>query len=165
MRVIIQRVKNVVLRVEKEGNNNMKEKELEVFSEIKNGIICFVGIHKNDTWNDALYIIRKCLNLRLWSNKDKTWDKNVKDLNYEVLVVSQFTLFANTKKGNKPDFHLAKEPKEALLMYNQMVQEFMKEYNEEKIKTGKFGCHMDIQVTNDGPVTIFIDSHDVNLTK
>ncbi|GAB66366.1 histidyl-tRNA synthetase, partial [Plasmodium cynomolgi strain B] len=162
MRVIIQRVKNAALSVIKEGTNE-KEKEFELFSEIQNGIICFVGIHKNDSWKDALYIIRKCLNLRLWSEGNKTWDKSVKDLNYEVLVVSQFTLFANTKKGSKPDFHLAKEPKEALAMYNKMVEQFVKDYNHEKIKTGKFGCYMNIQVTNDGPVTIFIDSHDVNL--
>ncbi|SBT34944.1 D-tyrosyl-tRNA(Tyr) deacylase, putative (DTD) [Plasmodium ovale wallikeri] len=162
MRATIQRVKSVVLSVKKDQAKE-GDTELEVYSKIKNGLICFIGIHKNDTLNDALYIIRKCLNLRLWSNENKSWDKSVKDLDYEIIVVSQFTLFANTKKGNKPDFHLAMEPKDALIMYNKMIEYFTKEYKKEKIKTGKFGHHMNIEVVNDGPVTIFIDSHDVNL--
>ncbi|VWU50138.1 D-tyrosyl-tRNA(Tyr) deacylase [Hepatocystis sp. ex Piliocolobus tephrosceles] len=164
MRVIIQRVKKAVLSVNKEnvveGGN-----ELEVFSKINEGLICFLGIHQKDTWNDALYIIKKCLNLRLWSNNNKSWDKSVKDLGYELLIISQFTLFANTKKGTKPDFHLAKDSKEALILYNKIIEEFEKEYKKEKIKKGKFGCYMNIDVTNDGPVTIFIDSHDINLAK
>ncbi|SOV77942.1 D-tyrosyl-tRNA(Tyr) deacylase [Plasmodium sp. gorilla clade G3] len=164
MRVVIQRVKRAILSVRKE-NIGENEKELEIISEIKNGLICFLGIHKNDTWEDALYIIRKCLNLRLWNNDNKTWDKNVKDLNYELLIVSQFTLFGNTKKGNKPDFHLAKEPNEALIFYNKIIDEFKKQYNHDKIKIGKFGNYMNIDVTNDGPVTIYIDSHDMNLNK
>lgn len=164
MRVIIQRVKGVVLSVNKEQGKG-SENELEVFSKIKEGLICFIGIHKNDTWNDALYIIRKCLGLRLWSCDNKTWDKSVKDMDYELLLVSQFTLFANTKKGNKPDFHLAKEPNDALIMFNKIVNEFIKEYKKDKIKTGKFGCYMHIEAINDGPVSIIIDSHDVNLDR
>ncbi|SBT71190.1 D-tyrosyl-tRNA(Tyr) deacylase, putative [Plasmodium malariae] len=162
MKAVIQRVKGVVLSVKGESGQQ-HENELQIFSKINEGLVCFIGIHKDDTWNDALYIIRKCLNLRLWSNQNKKWDKSVKDLNYELLVVSQFTLFANTKKGNKPDFHLAKEPNEAHTLYNKMIEQFIKEYKKEKIKTGKFGHYMNIEITNDGPVTILIDSHDVNL--
>ncbi|CXI46022.1 D-tyrosyl-tRNA(Tyr) deacylase, putative [Plasmodium berghei] len=164
MRVIIQRVKGVVLSVNKEQSKE-SESELEVFSKIKEGLICFIGIHKNDTWNDALYIIRKCLGLRLWSNDNKTWDKSVKDMDYELLLVSQFTLFANTKKGNRPDFHLAKDPNNALIMFNKIVNEFIKEYKKDKIKTGKFGCYMHIEAINDGPISIIVDSHDVNLDR
>ncbi|CRG99958.1 D-tyrosyl-tRNA(Tyr) deacylase, putative [Plasmodium relictum] len=164
MRVIIQRVKKAILSVKKELIQE-NENELEVFSKINEGLVCFIGIHRDDTWKDALYIIKKCLNLRLWPDNEKSWDKSVKDLDYEILLVSQFTLFANTKKGNKPDFHLAKDPNDALIFFNKIVEEFIKEYKKEKIKTGKFGYHMNIEVINDGPVTISIDSHDINLNK
>lgn len=157
MRVIIQRVKRAALSAEIEAAET-GVKEMQLISNINNGVVCLLGIHKDDTWEDALYIIKKCLNLKLWSRDDKKWNKSVMDLNYELLVVSQFTLYANVKKGNKPDFHLSKQGNEALILYNAIIEQMKNDYKPEKIKTGKFGHYMNIDMVSDGPATICVDT-------
>uniref|UniRef100_A0A0K0EWF6 D-aminoacyl-tRNA deacylase n=1 Tax=Strongyloides venezuelensis TaxID=75913 RepID=A0A0K0EWF6_STRVS len=148
MRAIIQRVTEASVTVDK-----------ELISKIGKGICVFIGIEKDDTQDDATYIKNKILNLRLWTNPEtkKPWDKSVKDMNLDVLCVSQFTLHA-VVKGNKLDFHNAMGTNDAQAMYGGIIEDLKKEYNPSKIMDGLFSAYMDVQLVNDGPVTITIDS-------
>lgn len=120
-----------------------------------------VGISKDDTAVDMEYAMRKILSVRLFPNPDngKQWDKNVVDIDGGVLLVSQFTL-CHVLKGNKPDFHNAMATKEALEMFNTMVENMRKTYLPERIATGQFGAYMDIKLANDGPVTLSLNSRE-----
>ncbi|KAL7211722.1 hypothetical protein ACSBR2_014559 [Camellia fascicularis] len=148
MRAVVQRVASA--SVEVEGR---------IVSEIGPGLLVLVGIHESDVESDAEYICRKVLNMRLFSN-DKTgknWDLNVMQKNYGVLLVSQFTLYG-ILKGNKPDFHLAKSPERAKPFYTSVVDKFRRSYNPDAVKDGIFGAMMKVNLVNDGPVTMQLDS-------
>ncbi|MCL7029348.1 hypothetical protein MKW94_012593 [Papaver nudicaule] len=127
--------------------------------EIGPGLLVLVGIHESDIESDADYICRKVLNMRLFTN-DKTgkaWDQNVMQKNYGVLLVSQFTLYGMLK-GNKPDFHYAMPPLSAKPFYASLVDKFRNSYNPDSIKDGVFGAMMKVNLINDGPVTMQLDS-------
>ncbi|EFA76478.1 D-tyrosyl-tRNA deacylase [Heterostelium album PN500] len=143
MRAVIQRVKQGSVTV-----NN------EVISSIGQGLVCLIGITHDDTKVDSDWL--------LWDNKEanKSWDKSVKDMNYEVLFVSQFTLYAVTKKGTKPDFHCAMPSELSKQFYTQFLNDAKQNYKPELIKDGCFGAMMDVGIVNDGPVTIVLDSKD-----
>ncbi|XP_010279191.1 PREDICTED: D-tyrosyl-tRNA(Tyr) deacylase [Nelumbo nucifera] len=148
MRTIVQRVASA--SVEVEGRT---------VSEIGPGLLVLVGVHESDVESDADYICRKVLNMRLFPN-DKTgkaWDQNVMQRNYGVLLVSQFTLYG-ILKGNKPDFHVAMPPERAKPFYASLVERFRKAYNPESVKDGVFGAMMKVNLINDGPVTMQLDS-------
>eukprot|EP00026_Physarum_polycephalum_P015993 Phypoly_transcript_16813.p1 GENE.Phypoly_transcript_16813~~Phypoly_transcript_16813.p1 ORF type:complete len:153 (+),score=2.74 Phypoly_transcript_16813:368-826(+) len=148
MRCIIQRVLNASVTVD--GN---------VVSKIGPGLLCLVGIGVDDKLEDKEYLCRKILNTRFFLNADtqKNWDKSVTQANYEVLCVSQFTL-CHVMKGNKLDFHNAMPPDQAKTFYNDFLDMLRKKYNPELIKDGVFGAYMQVNLTNDGPVTIHLDS-------
>ncbi|KMZ59730.1 D-tyrosyl-tRNA(Tyr) deacylase [Zostera marina] len=148
MRAVVQRV--VSASVEVEGC---------VVSEIGMGLLVFIGVHGSDTESDANYICRKVLNMRLFPSEkgDKAWDQNVMQNNFDVLLVSQFTLHGFLK-GNKPDFHLAMPPQKAKPFYASLVDKFRKVYIADNIKDGVFGAVMKVQLVNDGPVTMHLDS-------
>uniref|UniRef100_A0A0N4Z0Q6 D-aminoacyl-tRNA deacylase n=1 Tax=Parastrongyloides trichosuri TaxID=131310 RepID=A0A0N4Z0Q6_PARTI len=148
MRAIIQRVTEASVTVE--GS---------IISKIGQGICVLIGIERDDGIEDEKYIKNKILNLRLWPNPEtgKPWDKSVLDMGYEVLCVSQFTLHA-VLKGNRFDFHNAMNPQDAPLVYGSLVNALKSDYNPYKIKDGEFGAMMNVQIANDGPVTISIDS-------
>ncbi|XP_022850907.1 D-aminoacyl-tRNA deacylase [Olea europaea var. sylvestris] len=148
MKAVIQRVASA--SVEVEGCT---------VSAIGPGLLVLVGLHESDVESDAEYICRKVLNMRLYPNEKsgKTWDQNVMQRNYEVLLVSQFTLYG-VLKGNKPDFHVAMPPEKAKLFYASLVEKFRKAYNMDAVKDGVFGAMMKVNLVNDGPVTMQLDS-------
>ncbi|THU81508.1 D-tyrosyl-tRNA deacylase [Dendrothele bispora CBS 962.96] len=150
MRAILQRVTSASVTVEN-----------EVISQISKGLMVLVGIGTDDTLADASIIINKILSLRVFNdptNPDKMWKSSVKDIDGEILCVSQFTLFANTTKGNKPDFHKAMSTEPSRELYHSFLEQLKKAYKPEKIQDGKFGAMMNVNLTNEGPVTFTIDS-------
>ncbi|KAK1414550.1 hypothetical protein QVD17_30296 [Tagetes erecta] len=148
MKAVVQRVASA--SVEVDGR---------MVSAIGAGLLVLVGVHELDTHSDVDYICRKVLNMRLFPNEQngKTWDQNVMQKNYEVLLVSQFTLYG-ILKGNKPDFHLAMPPDKAKSMYASLVQTFQTTYKSNAVKDGVFGAMMKVNLVNDGPVTMQLES-------
>lgn len=149
MKVIVQRVQSASVAV----NDT-------VISSIGKGICVLVGIHAKDTPKERETIVRKLLNLRAFEDENgKRWTKSVKDLNLEVLCVSQFTLY-HTMKGNKPDFRHAMTGDEAKDYYAQFLEELMKNHpgGADKIKNGQFGAMMQVHIQNDGPVTLELEA-------
>ena len=146
MRVLIQRVKKA--SVEIEG---------KVFSMINHGLLIFLGIEEEDNPEDIDYLIRKIGRLRIFSDENQAMNLSVQDVDGECMVVSQFTLHANTKKGNRPSFIKAARPETAIPLYERFIRQLETEINK-KIATGSFGAMMDVSLINDGPVTIWMDS-------
>ncbi|XP_048446885.1 D-aminoacyl-tRNA deacylase isoform X2 [Pyrus x bretschneideri] len=152
MRAVVQRVASA--SVEVEGR---------IVSEIGPGLLVLVGLHDSDSTSDADYICRKVLNMRLFPNEStgRGWDQNVMQRNYEVLLVSQFTLYG-ILKGNKPDFHVAMPPQKAKPFHASVVESFRNSYKPDAVKDGVFGAMMKVNLVNDGPVTMQIDSQSPN---
>ena len=146
MKIVIQRVKSASCTV-----NN------EVISKINNGYLLFVGFTQNDTLKEVEYLAKKVANLRIFEDEGGKLNKSIIDKNYQILSISQFTLYGDASKGNRPSFTKALEPKKALELYL-ILNKILK--NEYKINTlnGAFGEHMDIKLNNDGPVTIILES-------
>ncbi len=145
MRVVIQRVDSASVSVDN-----------KVVSAVNKGLLIFVGIHKDDTQKHSDYLIKKILNLRLFDADNKFASKSLKDLDLEILLVSQFTLYADCKKGSRPSFDKAMPPRDAKVFYQNFINKFKNEYP--KIKNGIFGAYMKVSLINDGPVTIILDS-------
>ncbi|MRT16673.1 D-tyrosyl-tRNA(Tyr) deacylase [Vitellibacter sp. q18] len=146
MRVLIQRVKKASVTIEG-----------KIFSEIDQGLLILLGIEAADTKEDIDWLAGKIARLRIFSDENKAMNLSVLDVNGDCLVVSQFTLHANTKKGNRPSFINAARPEIAIPLYEKFVEQLQKETQRE-IKTGSFGAMMEVALINDGPVTIWIDS-------
>jgi D-tyrosyl-tRNA(Tyr) deacylase len=146
MKALIQRVSKAKVTVD------------DVISgEINKGILIFLGITHNDSTVDIHNLVDKIVNLRIFENGDKSMDKSVLEINGDLLVVSQFTLFGNTKKGRRPDFTDAAKPDFAKKLYEEFIKECEK--TGLKVQTGIFSAMMDVELVNDGPVTFMIDSH------
>lgn len=147
MRAVIQRVQRASVSV---GG--------ELISSIGRGLCVLIGIHKNDTPTDIEYIVRKILNTRLFEDDNgKRWQVGVKDAGLEILSVSQFTLYCELK-GNKPDYRHAMGGEAAQQFYQEFLTQLRKQYKPELIKDGVFGAMMQVDIQNDGPVTINIES-------
>ncbi|PAV64965.1 hypothetical protein WR25_10274 isoform A [Diploscapter pachys] len=146
MRAVIQRVSNASVSVNS-----------EIVGQIGRGLCVLVGIHKDDKPEDVEYIIRKILNLRLFHHENKPWDKSVKDLDLEILCISQFTLYGLIK-GNKLDFHNSMSSQAAAEFYATFLQTLKSAYKPEKVQDGRFGAMMQVDISNDGPVTYNLDS-------
>uniref|UniRef100_W8BB04 D-aminoacyl-tRNA deacylase n=1 Tax=Ceratitis capitata TaxID=7213 RepID=W8BB04_CERCA len=130
----------------------------ELISSIGRGLCVLVGITHSDTEKDVEYLVRKLLALRLFEDTaGKRWQKSVKDEQLEILCVSQFTLY-HRLKGNKPDFHLAMQGDAAQNLYGKFLKRLGKDYDETKIKDGRFGAYMQVHIQNDGPVTVELES-------
>lgn len=145
MRAVIQRAKDACVRVEN-----------EIVGEISHGLVVFVGVEDADTREDIDYLVRKISNLRIFEDEDEKMNLSVKDVGGDILSISQFTLHAETKKGNRPSFTGAAKPDHAEALYEQFNDALSEK--ELRVATGKFGEHMEIDFINDGPVTILIDS-------
>ena len=147
MRVILQSVNKASVYVDNQQ-----------FSSIKKGILILLGIEDNDGVEDINWMVKKICNLRIFNDIKGVMNKSVIDINGEILVVSQFTLHASTKKGNRPSFVKSAPADYAVNLYNQCIDNAKTMMHENKIKTGIFGAMMDVDLCNKGPVTITIDS-------
>ncbi len=146
MRVIIQRVSKASVSIE--GT---------IISEIGKGLMILIGIENADNEDDINWLAGKISRLRIFPDKEGAMNRSVTEIDGEILCVSQFTLHAKTKKGNRPSFIRAAKPNIAIPLYEKFIEQLSSEINK-KVKTGKFGAHMHIDLINDGPVTIFIDT-------
>ena len=146
MRVVIQRVSQAAVAI----NNKVK-------AEIKTGLLVFVGIEDADSREDIEWLSNKIVNLRIFDDENKVPNISVKDMGGDILLVSQFTLHASTKKGNRPSYIKASKPGIAIPLYEKMIARLEMDLGKE-IFTGAFGADMKVSLLNDGPVTISIDS-------
>ena len=146
MRVVIQRCK--------EASVNCKE--LAVPSSISKGLVVLLGITHGDTIEDVKYLVKKIINLRIFEDSDNKMNLSVKDINGSILLVSQFTLYASTKDGNRPSFSNAMGYEESKKLYEMFIDELYQ--TDISFQTGVFGADMEVSLINDGPVTIIIDS-------
>ncbi|MDG1337935.1 MAG: D-aminoacyl-tRNA deacylase [Flavobacteriaceae bacterium] len=146
MKVVIQRVKSASVQI----NQKLKSK-------IEMGFLVFIGICVDDTKSDVEWLVNKILNLRIFNDKQGVMNESLIDVNGEILIISQFTLIALTKKGNRPSYIRSASHKIAVPLYEHFVEMFKATIND-NVKTGVFGADMEIKLVNDGPVTILIDT-------
>ena len=146
MRLVIQRVGKA--RVLVDG---------EIVGSISNGLLVFLGITHDDNMEDVLWLVKKTIGLRIFNDTNNLMNLSLLDTEGELLVVSQFTLHALTKKGNRPSYIEAAKPEKALPLYKSFVEQCEKDLGR-PVCTGLFGAMMDVQLSNDGPVTILMDS-------
>ena len=146
MRVLIQRVKEASVTVDN-----------KVISLINNGLLIFIGITEDDDREDILWLTKKIANIRLFDDENGVMNRSVIDAGGDILAVSQFTLMASTKKGNRPSYIKAAKPDISIPLYEEFCSEMEIAVNK-PIQRGVFGADMKVRLLNDGPVTIFIDS-------
>ena len=146
MKVVIQRVTRASVTIEQ-----------QLFSSIDKGMLILVGIQADDTDEDINWLASKIVNLRIFDDENGVMNKSVLDTNGEILTVSQFTLMARTKKGNRPSYIDAAPPAISIPLYEKFVATLSQELHKE-VQTGQFGADMKVELINDGPVTIIVDS-------
>lgn len=147
MRAIIQRVSEASVSVDG-----------KITGSIKTGLLVLLGIEDADTDDDIKKLSSKIINLRIFNDEQGLMNLSIKDVNGDILLVSQFTLFADSRKGNRPSYIRASKPPVAIPMYEKMIAGMSSELGR-KVETGIFGADMKVALVNDGPVTIFIDTH------
>ncbi len=145
MKVIVQRVSSASVMV---GN--------EITGVIENGLLLLVGIHQNDNHEQLKWMCEKILKLRVFEDEDEKMNLSVTDVQGGILVVSQFTLYGDSRKGTRPSYIEAARPEKAEPMYEEMIQYF-KDHSQLNIQTGKFGAMMDVSLVNNGPVTLILE--------
>jgi D-tyrosyl-tRNA(Tyr) deacylase len=145
MRAVVQRVDRAAVTV---GGTNI--------SSIQQGLIAFVGVEKGDTTRDADYLVDKIINLRIFEDSDGKMNLSLLDKNWEFMVISQFTLLGDCRKGRRPSFYKAEEPINAKKIYDYFVVKSKEKIH--KVGTGEFQAMMKIDLLNDGPVTLLLDS-------
>lgn len=146
MRVLLQRVSEASVNIEG-----------EVVGQIGTGFLLLVGIEEEDSKTDVDWLIQKIIGMRIFSDEQGKINHSVQDIEGQFLVVSQFTLHASTKKGNRPSFIKAARPEQAIPIYEYFINE-LKQKSNLKVETGQFGADMKVSLINDGPVTIWLDS-------
>jgi D-tyrosyl-tRNA(Tyr) deacylase len=146
MRALIQRVTSASVSIQQ-----------NLFSSIGHGLLILVGIEDTDTQEDIDWLVQKVINLRIFNDVNGVMNLSIKDIDGEILVVSQFTLHADTKKGNRPSYIRAAKPAVSIPLYEQFVFG-LNQALQKHIATGQFGADMQVLLTNDGPVTIWLDT-------
>ncbi len=146
MKAVIQRVSQASVTIDS-----------KIVAEIQKGLLVLVGIEDADTQEDILWLTSKIANLRIFEDQNSIMNLSVKDCNGDIIVVSQFTLHASTKKGNRPSYIKAAKPDIAIPLYEKFVSEMESEIDK-KVQTGKFGADMKVLLLNDGPVTIVMNT-------
>ncbi len=145
MRALVQRVRESSVTVNG-----------EISGEIGAGLLIFLGVKQSDEIEDLDWLVSKCLNLRIFHDDQGKMNLSVMDTGGEVLVVSQFTLYGDTRKGNRPSFNAAAKPEKAETLYNGFVSKMSMTLGK-RVETGVFGAHMDVRLLNDGPVTLMLE--------
>lgn len=146
MKVVLQRVSQASVTVES-----------KIVADIQKGLLVLVGIEDADTREDIDWLVGKIIKMRIFGDENDVMNCSVQDIDGDIIVVSQFTLHASTKKGNRPSYIKASKPEFAIPIYENFVKSLEKEFNK-KVQTGIFGADMKVSLLNDGPVTILIDS-------
>ena len=146
MRVVIQRVKEASVKIDN-----------KITGAIQHGLLIFFGVEDADNDEDMIWLSNKIVNLRIFNDEDGVMNKSILDMDGEILLVSQFTLYASTKKGNRPSYIKASKPEIAIPIYKKMILQLQQDLGK-PIATGTFGADMKVSLLNDGPVTIVIDS-------
>lgn len=144
MKLVIQRVSNAEVKVDN-----------EITGKIKKGFLVLLGVTHEDTEKTADYLVEKLINLRVFTDENDKMNVSIKDIRGELLIVSQFTLYANCQKGNRPSFIEAAKPDKAEYLYKYFIKKC--ENANIKVQTGIFGADMQVSLTNDGPVTIILE--------
>ncbi|MBA4407952.1 MAG: D-tyrosyl-tRNA(Tyr) deacylase [Odoribacter sp.] len=147
MRLVIQRVSSASVEVTD-----------SIVSEIGNGMLILAGIEETDNKEDIAWLVKKTCQLRIFNDSEGVMNLDVQEIGGKIIVVSQFTLHASTKKGNRPSYIRAARPETAIPLYEQLIEEFKKVLGGKKVETGIFGADMQVYLVNDGPVTIILDS-------
>ena len=146
MRVVLQRVSEASVKIQDKTVAN-----------INNGLVVLLGIEENDTQDDVLWLSAKISKMRVFSDENGLMNKSIQDVDGDIILVSQFTLFASTKKGNRPGFTRSAKPEIAIPLYKSFITQLEADLGK-TIQTGEFGVDMKIALINDGPVTISVDS-------
>ena len=149
MKVILQRSKEASVSVDK-----------KIVGRIDNGLVLLVGFNENDTSHEIDYMVDKIINLRIFDDENGIMNKSLLDINRSILSISQFTLYADTKKGRRPSYKSAMSPDKATILYDEFNQK-LKNRNI-KVATGIFGASMEVSLVNDGPVTIILERENEN---
>jgi|TARA_Y100000031_G_scaffold3240_1_gene3976 D-tyrosyl-tRNA(Tyr) deacylase len=149
LKAVIQRVKSASVSVDD-----------KIIGEIAVGFLILLGVEQNDTEDDLNYLVKKTVGLRIFKDVNKNMNLSIQDVGGKALVVSQFTLCADTSRGRRPSFIKAANPEEAESMYQQFCEQL--NVNDIPIERGRFGAMMDVSLVNDGPVTIILDSREKN---
>ncbi len=152
MRAVIQRVSQASITIDGLAGGSMQQ-----------GMVILLGVEREDEASDINWLLNKCLELRIFEDDEGKMNQSLLSIGGEVLIVSQFTLFGNVKKGNRPSFNRSAHPDQAVPLYESFVQQTKAAIGADKVITGKFGAHMDVSLTNDGPVTILLDSKNKSL--
>lgn len=148
MKAVVQRVKSASVTI---SEQNYSQK-------IGKGFLVLLGIKSGDTEEDVNFVADKCCNLRIFEDAEDKMNRSVKEVNGEMLIISQFTLYGETAKGNRPSFIDAAKPDEAIPLYEKFVSRVKANLGDDKVKVGIFGAMMDIQLVNYGPVTVLVES-------
>lgn len=148
MKIVVQRVT--------EGSVIIPDENYEAV--IRKGLVVLLGIKTGDNVNDLIFLADKCCNLRIFQDENDKMNLSVKEINGEVLIISQFTLYGDAQKGNRPGFTEAARPDEAIPLYEKFIERVKNNIGESKVKSGIFGAMMLVKIFNDGPVTIIIES-------
>ncbi len=148
MKALVQRVSRGSVNIPAES----------YFEDISKGMVLLLGISEDDNESDIGYLAEKCCNLRIFEDENDKMNLSIKDINGEVLLISQFTLYGDARKGNRPSFNKAAKPEKAGLLYNKFAQKMKTILGEIKVKEGIFGSMMEVSIINDGPVTIMVES-------
>ena len=148
MRALVQRVSEGGVFIENENYS----------ANIKRGIVLLLGIKTGDTIDDVNYVADKCCNLRIFEDENDKMNLSIRDIKGEILIISQFTLYGDTSRGNRPGFIDAAKPDEAIPLYEKFIKRLKENIGENKVKTGLFGAMMQVRIINEGPVTLMVES-------
>lgn len=148
MRALVQRV----------SKGSVKISSHDYEAKIEMGFVLLLGVKEGDGIEEVNFVADKCCNLRIFEDENEKMNLSIKDISGETLIISQFTLYGDARKGNRPSFNLAAPPAQAEYLYEKFIMRVKENLGEDKVKSGIFGAMMEVEIINDGPVTILVES-------